>query len=89
MSKYTDARIWTATDWSPWQQKFAWLPKRITVKCNEGKYMITFTKIVRSEIIWMKSYWERKRATLYYSKRGTQYEYDHAVDTFDLMLPGK
>ena len=82
-------RVSNRCEWSPWEQKFAWLPKRIIVRCNEGRYMITFTKIVRTEWIWLKKYWQRERLTLYYSPKGAQYEYDHAVDVFDMMLPGK
>ncbi len=76
------------SQWSNWEQKFAWLPKRIVVRTLEGSN-ITYTTVARTELIWMKKYWERKRINIYYTDKNHQWLYDHAVDVFDFMLPGK
>ena len=76
------------SQWSNWEQKFAWLPKRIVVRSQVGSD-ITYTTIARTELIWMKKYWQRRRISIYYTDKKNKWLYDHAVDLFDLMLPGK
>ena len=56
------------SQWSNWEQKFAWLPKRIVVRSQVGSN-ITYTTIARTELIWMKKYWQRKRISIYYTDK--------------------
>ena len=35
--------------------------------------------------IWLKTYWERKRISLYYTERGVLWERDHALTVFDML----
>ena len=69
-------------DWTPWKQRFAWLPKTVTVY---AKGNVT-TRLLYTKRIWLRTYWERKRMVLYYADRNPdRWEYDHALTVLDML----
>jgi len=79
-------KIYSLRDWSNWEQRFAWLPKQIDIKESVSSGAIKFWQTKTTKRIWLRHYWVRSRVELYYVKGRTQYEYDYALDVFDLMV---
>ena len=72
-------------NWTPWKQRFAWLPKTITVH-KETQGDLQLTRLLYTKRIWLRTYWERKRMVLYYADRNTDgWEYDHALTVLDML----
>lgn len=77
-------------EWSDWQQRFAWLPKRLMLResrlvSQEG---VTFgwRGDARPKWIWLRQYWQRSRVELFVTAQGKLvYDHDYALDLFDIV----
>jgi len=71
--------------WTDWRERFAFFPKRIVTKDYVTVGELSYRTDIKTRWIWLKRYWERYRADLYWRDGQPAIEYDYALNIFELL----